>query len=180
MCAAYVIHSTDALCVRTPCVRTPGVRTLLRLVKCARPGPCVSCVQAVLTLAVAETCIEFEHRDLHWGNLLLRPLPSKAAPISFALRGQSLHVTPCGVQLSMIDFSFSRMRIGACGEILHVALDELPPMNDSGEDDTPWLFAGEQKHPQVRSSSTHLHGPNVSVRLYSSAHDATAAAKAAT
>ena len=107
------------------------------------------CSQVVVTLAVAETCLEFEHRDLHWGNLLLKPLPAKAAPIRFSLGGQSLRLKPCGVQLCLIDFSFSRMQVGGSGEVLHVALDELPPMDDAGDDDTPWLFAGQLKHPQA-------------------------------
>ena len=102
----------------------------------------------VLTLAVAEACLEFEHRDLHWGNLLVKRLPTKAAPIHFELHGQSLRVAPCGVQLCLIDFTMSRMRSG--GKAMFVALDELPPLDADGDDDTPWLFAGEAKHPQAR------------------------------
>lgn len=30
-------------------------------------------LQTALTLAVGEAAAEFEHRDLHWGNVLLRP-----------------------------------------------------------------------------------------------------------
>jgi serine/threonine-protein kinase haspin len=29
----------------------------------------------VLALAVAEEAVDFEHRDLHWGNLLIRRVP---------------------------------------------------------------------------------------------------------
>lgn len=32
-------------------------------------------MQTVLALAVAEAAVEFEHRDLHWGNLLIRRVP---------------------------------------------------------------------------------------------------------
>ena len=31
--------------------------------------------QTVLALAVAEEAVQFEHRDLHWGNLLIRRVP---------------------------------------------------------------------------------------------------------
>ena len=33
-------------------------------------------LQTVLALAVAEEAVQFEHRDLHWGNLLIRRVPA--------------------------------------------------------------------------------------------------------
>jgi serine/threonine-protein kinase haspin len=34
---------------------------------------CMSLSQTALALAVAEEALAFEHRDLHWGNIMLSP-----------------------------------------------------------------------------------------------------------
>jgi serine/threonine-protein kinase haspin len=39
--------------------------------KSAPPSAPPLLYQVVMTLAVAEEACEFEHRDLHWGNLLI-------------------------------------------------------------------------------------------------------------
>lgn len=39
-------------------------------------------VQVALTVGVAEEACQFEHRDLHWGNLLIR----RGAPAAAAFR----------------------------------------------------------------------------------------------
>lgn len=61
----------------------------------------------VLTLAVAESKYEFEHRDLHWGNILLRQTEDKEA--HFVLNGQHISVPTEGVQVTIIDYTLSRM-----------------------------------------------------------------------
>lgn len=64
-------------------------------------------VQTVLTLAVAESKYEFEHRDLHWGNILLRHTEEREA--TFVLNGQTYTVPTEGVQVTIIDYTLSRM-----------------------------------------------------------------------
>lgn len=68
-------------------------------------------VQTALTLAVAEEGCEFEHRDLHWGNVLVAP--TKDATSTFRLRGVAVHVPLCGVRVTLIDFTLSRLRTRA-------------------------------------------------------------------
>jgi hypothetical protein len=45
----------------------------------------------VFTLAVAEEAVEFEHRDLHWGNVMVRPADSRS--VAFRLRGVDIEVS---------------------------------------------------------------------------------------
>lgn len=53
-----------------------------------------------MMLAVAEECLHFEHRDLHWGNVLLRPLPH-ADPLPFLYRDRTIYVANAGVQVRL-------------------------------------------------------------------------------
>ena len=50
-------------------------------------------MQTALTLAVAEEALEFEHRDLHWGNLLVRR-ESAATVARYRLRWVAPHRVP--------------------------------------------------------------------------------------
>ena len=56
---------------------------------------------------VAEKAFEFEHRDLHWGNILVRDTPTNK--FSYKIGDKYFELKPKGVQASIIDFSLSRM-----------------------------------------------------------------------
>lgn len=63
--------------------------------------------QTALTLAVAERKFEFEHRDLHWGNILIAPTTDKFA--EFRVDGKVVKVPTHGVKVTIIDYSLSRI-----------------------------------------------------------------------
>ncbi len=56
--------------------------------------------------SVAETLLEFEHRDLHWGNVLVRE--SDVNNFVYSICGESYEVKTHGVVATIIDFSLSR------------------------------------------------------------------------
>jgi hypothetical protein len=55
-------------------------------------------LQTGYTLAVAEQVLEFEHRDLHWGNVLISETTEKN--VTFKLCGKEYTVPTRGVQVS--------------------------------------------------------------------------------
>lgn len=82
--------------------------------------------QLVHSLSLAEEKIEFEHRDLHLGNILIKE--TKVEKFVFNNESFDYH----GIQCSIIDYSLSRMQDGA-----GVAYRDLESI--------PWLFAGDDK-----------------------------------
>lgn len=63
--------------------------------------------QVVLTLSVGEEALEFEHRDLHLGNVLVKRSNTEKKVCAF--RGQRVQLLNCGVDVVVIDFTLSRM-----------------------------------------------------------------------
>ena len=63
--------------------------------------------QTALILAVAERKFKFEHRDLHWGNVLIAPTTDKFA--EFRIDGKIFKLLTHGVKATIIDYSLSRM-----------------------------------------------------------------------
>ncbi|XP_060602886.1 serine/threonine-protein kinase haspin-like [Ruditapes philippinarum] len=68
--------------------------------------------QVGYALAVAEEALQFEHRDLHWGNVLVRPTDKE--DITFRLKGRPVVVSSHGVEACVIDFSMSRLTKDGC------------------------------------------------------------------
>ncbi|KAI4879843.1 hypothetical protein NFI96_007294 [Prochilodus magdalenae] len=66
--------------------------------------------QVTAALAVAEQALYFEHRDLHWGNILVKTTKEKSS--TFVLNGVVYSVETRGVHVNIIDYSLSRLEIG--------------------------------------------------------------------
>ncbi|KAK1421681.1 hypothetical protein QVD17_24211 [Tagetes erecta] len=85
---------------------------------------CSLLVQITMALAVAEAAFEFEHRDLHWGNILLSRKGSET--LLFILDGKKMHVKTYGLVASIIDFTLSRINTGE--SILFLDLSSDPEL----------------------------------------------------
>lgn len=69
--------------------------------------------QIVIGFMVAESALEFEHRDLHSGNVLLQPCQHEF--ITYQWRRKTIRLPSLGYRVKMIDTTFSRIRIStAC------------------------------------------------------------------
>ncbi|XP_071947659.1 serine/threonine-protein kinase haspin-like isoform X2 [Antedon mediterranea] len=71
--------------------------------------------QTIEALAVAEKVLQFEHRDLHWGNVLVKKLEDDEQDTT--LPGHRLHV-------SIIDFTLSRLHKDECTLFFDLSTDE--------------------------------------------------------
>ncbi|KAH1195806.1 hypothetical protein AAZX31_19G212100 [Glycine max] len=81
-------------------------------------------VQVTAGLAVAESAFEFEHRDLHWGNILVGRSDSET--LQFTLDGKTMLVKTHGLIISIIDFTLSRINTG--DSILYLDLSSDPDL----------------------------------------------------
>lgn len=76
-----------------------------------------------LALAVAEAEFGFEHRDLHWGNVLLTTV-EKNKTVTYKLNGQSYELLTRGVEVAVIDFTLSRIEYDGVVMFNDLAVDE--------------------------------------------------------
>ncbi|XP_060687516.1 uncharacterized protein haspin [Hemiscyllium ocellatum] len=63
--------------------------------------------QVTASLAVAEKALNFEHRDLHWGNVLIKKTAIKQ--IEYKLCGKTFNIDTHGFVANIIDYTLSRM-----------------------------------------------------------------------
>uniref|UniRef100_A0AAY5K8T0 Serine/threonine-protein kinase haspin n=1 Tax=Esox lucius TaxID=8010 RepID=A0AAY5K8T0_ESOLU len=78
--------------------------------------------QVAAALAVAEQELHFEHRDLHWGNVLVQTTKDKQG--SFMLNGMSHSIETRGVSVRIIDYSLSRLEIDGLTVSCDISEDE--------------------------------------------------------
>nr|XP_037875173.1 uncharacterized protein LOC101745149 isoform X2 [Bombyx mori] len=106
-------------------------------------------LQVAFGLAVGEEAYQFEHRDLHWGNVLIAPTEQKFA--TFVLRGRR-HCTPrCGVAATIIDYSLSRVSLPASAPARCAAL-----YNDLADDDGLFDAVGDYQFEVYRLMKSKL------------------------
>lgn len=80
-----------------------------------------------ISLAVAESQFQFEHRDLHWGNILITPTAETS--LTFYLNGKPIDVQTHGVKATIIDFTLSRIVYNNC--CLYQDLSNDPELFDT-------------------------------------------------
>ncbi|XP_071361144.1 uncharacterized protein haspin isoform X2 [Trachinotus anak] len=78
--------------------------------------------QVTAALAVAEQELHFEHRDLHWGNVLVKTTKQKTG--SFLLNGTDHSLETKGVLVRIIDYSLSRLEIDDLTVSCDISKDE--------------------------------------------------------
>ncbi|KAK3590073.1 hypothetical protein CHS0354_041116 [Potamilus streckersoni] len=79
-------------------------------------------VQVIYSLAVAEEALQFEHRDLHWGNVLVQRTDRQE--IEYKILGVEQIIPSHGVEVSIIDFTLSRLQKDGCTVYCDLAKDE--------------------------------------------------------
>lgn len=65
----------------------------------------------------------FEHRDLHWGNVLLKTV-DKDKTITYRLDEQDYEIFTRGVEVAIIDFTLSRIEYNGVVMFNDLSIDE--------------------------------------------------------
>ena len=95
-------------------------------------------LQVTVALAVAEEACGFEHRDLHWGNILCKrdKVDLEATNTRKArLNGVDVTLDTYGVTASIIDFTLSRVEIKDESDVVFCDLSLDPELFEGPKDD---------------------------------------------
>ncbi|KAG2454502.1 hypothetical protein HYH02_000349 [Chlamydomonas schloesseri] len=109
-------------------------------------------LQVAVSLAVSESALAFEHRDLHWGNVLIRPhapTDGSAGCMTARLRGHTIKVSSCGLVATIIDFTNSRLQ-AADGTLAFCDLEADPAVFEGTRGDVQfdtyrWMRAAVER-----------------------------------
>ncbi|XP_010014046.1 PREDICTED: serine/threonine-protein kinase haspin [Nestor notabilis] len=78
--------------------------------------------QVTASLAVAEQELHFEHRDLHWGNVLVKKTSVKT--LSYVLNGATHTIPTAGIHVNIIDYTLSRLEKDGLTVFCDLSTDE--------------------------------------------------------
>ena len=95
-------------------------------------------LQITVALAVAEEACGFEHRDLHWGNVLCKRDKVDVENDNTRkpqLNGVDVTLDTYGVTASIIDFTLSRVEIKDESDVVFCDLSLDPELFEGPEDD---------------------------------------------
>ncbi|KAK7207033.1 hypothetical protein BZA70DRAFT_234522 [Myxozyma melibiosi] len=85
------------------------------------------------SIAKAEQAVEFEHRDLHWGNIVLDRKKSEVSDMIEKLSLQDTkEVYAVNIQVTIIDYTLSRARCGDEG-VVFSSMDDPALYNGRGD-----------------------------------------------
>uniref|UniRef100_A0A8B9C6J3 Serine/threonine-protein kinase haspin n=1 Tax=Anser brachyrhynchus TaxID=132585 RepID=A0A8B9C6J3_9AVES len=78
--------------------------------------------QVTASLAVAEQELHFEHRDLHWGNVLVKKTDVKE--LNYVLNGTMYTIPTRGIHVNIIDYTLSRLEKDGLTVFCDLSTDE--------------------------------------------------------
>uniref|UniRef100_A0A8B9TS86 Serine/threonine-protein kinase haspin n=1 Tax=Anas platyrhynchos TaxID=8839 RepID=A0A8B9TS86_ANAPL len=78
--------------------------------------------QVTASLAVAEQELHFEHRDLHWGNVLVKKTDVKE--LNYVLNGTTCTIPTRGIHVNIIDYTLSRLEKDGLTVFCDLSTDE--------------------------------------------------------
>ncbi|XP_014665190.1 PREDICTED: uncharacterized protein LOC106807388 [Priapulus caudatus] len=112
--------------------------------------------QLVCSLATAEAQYEFEHRDLHWGNVLVKRTEKRH--LRYVIGSSEVVLPSHGVQICIIDFTLSRIKKNGCVIYVDLALD---PTIFTGEGD--YQFSIYRRMKEKNENNWEMHCPFTNV-----------------